>query len=196
MKRVRRDVTIATKDRQIPWSNSGLIGDFYFNTQQAKQADSIAAFREEQAAWRAIENGTDIASVEGFLKTYSNGLLAKIAQDRLTVLKERSQTVTPIEYAKVRASHILVKNEDEAMRLLTRLQDGADFAKLAKQHSTGPSGAKGGDLGWFEKGVMVPEFESAAFKLKVGQFSRPIKTVFGWHLIELVDAEEVVPVVE
>lgn len=83
----------------------------------------------------------------------------------------------------VRASHILVKDEAAAKRLLSELGSGADFAALAKKHSMCPSGASGGDLGFFGKGQMVREFEDAAFSAPVGVAVGPVRTQFGYHLI-------------
>ncbi len=83
----------------------------------------------------------------------------------------------------VRASHILVRTEGHAQSLKKDLDNGADFANLAKKHSLCPSKENGGDLGFFGKGAMVREFEQAAFSLDVGQVSRPVKTQFGYHLI-------------
>ena len=85
------------------------------------------------------------------------------------------------------ASHILVETEDEAKALVTDLDGGADFAELAKEKSTGPSGPRGGALGWFGTGQMVPEFENAVKDMEVGAVSPPIKTQFGWHVIKLND---------
>ncbi len=85
------------------------------------------------------------------------------------------------------ASHILVESEDEAKTIKTQLEDGADFAEMAREHSTGPSGPNGGSLGWFGKGQMVPEFENAVVGLEKGQISDPVQTQFGWHLVILND---------
>jgi peptidyl-prolyl cis-trans isomerase C len=85
------------------------------------------------------------------------------------------------------ASHILVESEDEAKALKSQLDDGADFAEMAREHSTGPSGPNGGALGWFGKGQMVPEFENAVLGLEKGQISDPVQTQFGWHLVILND---------
>ena len=86
----------------------------------------------------------------------------------------------------VRASHILVKSEDEAKNLLEEIKGGKSFADAAKEVSLCPSGRDGGDLGFFKKGVMVKPFEDAAFALKeIGQVSDPVQTQFGWHLIQL-----------
>ena len=86
---------------------------------------------------------------------------------------------------KVKASHILVKTEEEVNKLVEELANGADFAELAQQVSLCPSGRQGGDLGFFGKGMMVKPFEDAAFSLQLGEISQPVQTQFGWHLIQL-----------
>lgn len=83
-----------------------------------------------------------------------------------------------------RAHHILVPTEDEAKKALARVKGGEDFGKVATEVSKDP-GSKGGDLGWFTKDRMVPEFGDAAAKLKPGELSEPVKTQFGWHIIKL-----------
>ncbi len=87
----------------------------------------------------------------------------------------------------VHARHILVATEDEAKAVVAELKKGADFAKLAKERSKDPGAADGGDLGYFSKDQMVPEFSEAAFKLDKGQISDPVKTQFGWHVIKVED---------
>lgn len=88
---------------------------------------------------------------------------------------------------KVNASHILVKTETEALACLTYMKQGRSFEELAQEKSLCPSGKKGGSLGWFGRGQMVKEFETAAFSAKKGQIVGPIKTQFGWHLIKIND---------
>lgn len=83
------------------------------------------------------------------------------------------------------ASHILVETEEVAKELVTALNEGGDFAQLAKDKSTGPSGPSGGELGWFGAGMMVAEFEQAVAQLEVGAISEPVQTQFGWHVIKL-----------
>ncbi len=87
----------------------------------------------------------------------------------------------------VHAAHILVKNEDKARDLLSRMNAGENFADLAKKYSDCPSGKKGGDLGWFGRGQMVKEFEDACFSGQKGATVGPVKTKFGYHLIQIVD---------
>jgi peptidyl-prolyl cis-trans isomerase C len=87
----------------------------------------------------------------------------------------------------VRARHILVDSEDEAKAVLAELKKGGDFAALAKEKSKDPGAAQGGDLGYFTKDQMVPEFAEVAFKLDKGALSDPVKTQFGWHIIQVQD---------
>lgn len=94
------------------------------------------------------------------------------------------------EQEQVDARHILVEDEDLANDLYKQLKDGADFAELAQEHSTDGSAASGGDLGFFSRGQMVPEFEEKAFSLEVGEISEPVKSEFGYHIIETLDKQE------
>ena len=88
----------------------------------------------------------------------------------------------------IKASHILIDTESEAIDVINMLNDGDDFAELAKNKSTGPSGPSGGDLGWFKRGQMVPPFEKAAFSLNKNEITqRPVQTQFGWHVIKIFD---------
>lgn len=85
--------------------------------------------------------------------------------------------------SKVSASHILVGTLEEATAIQNSLLEGADFASIAKAQSKCPSGQNGGSLGEFPRGMMVPEFENAAFGLNVGEVSGPVQTGFGFHII-------------
>ena len=90
----------------------------------------------------------------------------------------------------VRASHLLVQTEEEAKQLREKILNGKKFEDVAAEVSMCPSGANGGDLGFFCKGVMVKEFEDAAFSMNVGDLSEPIQTQFGWHLLYLTDKKD------
>ena len=90
-------------------------------------------------------------------------------------------------YKYVKARHILVNSEAEAIQIKKAIDEGGSFTYYAQKYSLCPSGKNGGDLGYFGKGQMVKPFEDAAFELSVGQVSEPIKTEFGWHLIEVDD---------
>ena len=88
---------------------------------------------------------------------------------------------------KARARHILVSDEDACNQLKQQIVDGADFADLAKEHSTCPSGKQGGDLGEFGPGQMVREFDDVVFNADVGTVQGPVKTQFGYHLLEVLE---------
>ncbi len=93
----------------------------------------------------------------------------------------------------VRARHILVEDEDEARRIKEEIDKGGDFVEIAKTKSTGPSGAQGGDLGYFTREKMVKPFADAAFAMDVGDVSEPVQTRFGWHIIKLEDKRKTQP---
>ncbi len=86
--------------------------------------------------------------------------------------------------SKIRASHILIEKHSQALKILEELKKGVDFKDLARKYSQCPSKKRGGDLGIFGRGQMVKEFERAAFALKVGEVSQPVKTQFGYHIIK------------
>lgn len=92
------------------------------------------------------------------------------------------------DFKEVRASHILVSTEEEAKNLKEGIDKGTiTFEDAAMEFSNCPSGARGGDLGYFGHGMMVKEFEEASFKGEINKVTEPVKTQFGWHLIKVVD---------
>lgn len=95
-----------------------------------------------------------------------------------------SSTTTPSE---VRASHLLVESQKMAEECRQEILAGATFDEVAKRVSKCPSGSRGGDLGYFVRGQMVPQFDKAAFELPIGELSQPVQTQFGWHLITVTD---------
>lgn len=112
------------------------------------------------------------------------------------MIEERYQRVVADAESRVEvhARHILLGSAEEAGAAIQRLRDGADFAELARELSTGPSGPNGGDLGYFGRGAMVPEFETASFGLEAGSFSEtPVQTQFGWHIIKVEDRRTAPP---
>jgi peptidyl-prolyl cis-trans isomerase C len=131
------------------------------------------------------------------LKRYEDRLIQEAYLNRVVKgaetedrLKARYQTFMEEKagHEEVHARHILVKTEEEAKSLIAELDKGADFAALAKQYSTDPGAASGGDLGYFGHGDMVKEFADAAFALPAGQYTKtPVKSQFGWHVIEVED---------
>jgi len=122
-------------------------------------------------------------------------LFEKIVSDKITeadLKKEYDKIKASNEGKKeARASHILVKTEEEAKQVIADLKKGADFAELAKQRSVDNTAEKGGDVGYFAKGEIVEPFADAAFALKVGQYTvTPVQTELGWHVIKLVDLRD------
>ncbi|MBX9741191.1 MAG: peptidylprolyl isomerase [Beijerinckiaceae bacterium] len=126
-------------------------------------------------------------------KALMEGLLGDVAKNATTdtELKKVYDEAAKGQKAEVEvnARHILVPTEDEAKAAQKRVKSGEDFAKVADEVSKDP-GSQGGDLGWFTKDRMVPEFAEAAFKLEKGQISDPVKSQFGWHVIRLEDKRE------
>jgi len=102
--------------------------------------------------------------------------------------KERYLDAPPEQ--EVRAAHILVEAEEKAAELKAQLDGGADFVALAAEHGTDGTASKGGDLGWFVKSDMVPEFADAAFAMEPGTTSAPVQTPFGWHIIKLEERRD------
>jgi len=111
-----------------------------------------------------------------------------LSDEKLKALYDKAVTNAPPR-EEVEARHILLANEADAKAVIEQLKAGADFAALAKEKTTDPAGkTSGGDLGWFPKEQMVPEFADAAFALKKGEFSQtPVQTKFGWHVIKVED---------
>ncbi len=98
-----------------------------------------------------------------------------------------SDSAALAEVKEVRAAHILVDKEVDAIHIRKEIVDGKkDFYQAAREYSKCPSGRNGGDLGWFGKGMMVQEFEKVAFSTPEGQVSQPVKTQFGWHIIKVI----------
>jgi parvulin-like peptidyl-prolyl isomerase len=123
---------------------------------------------------------------------FSEADLREMIRDSLYAKKliEAMTANLPIEQEQVWARHILVQDETTANQVLNELKQGGDWTTLAAKYSTDP-GSKdtGGDLGWFSYGVMVKEFEDIAFKLKIGEISQPVKSQFGWHIIQVLGHE-------
>jgi peptidyl-prolyl cis-trans isomerase C len=88
---------------------------------------------------------------------------------------------------KASARHILVASEAACESLKSEIDTGSDFADIAREHSTCPSGSRGGDLGQFSPGMMVPEFDTVVFSAAIGEVQGPVKTQFGFHLIEVTE---------
>ena len=114
---------------------------------------------------------------------------AKVTPEEAKAYYDKNQAEF-IAGEEIKASHILVDSEEDAKKIKARIDKGEDFGTVAKEVSKCPSAPRGGDLGYFGKGKMVPEFEKAAFALKNGEVSAPVKTQFGWHIIKVTDRKE------
>jgi len=142
-----------------------------------------------------LDKGPDFAAKLGYLreKVLMEGVLGEIAKTAVTdaALKSTYDEAAKLQKPEeeVRARHILVATDADAQAALKRIKAGEDFGKVAKEVSKDP-GSEGGELGWFTKDRMVPEFADAAFKLKVGEISEPVKSQFGWHIIEVEEKRE------
>lgn len=149
--------------------------------------------RKAEAAKMA--EGPDFAKRLAYLrdKALMEGYLGKLGKDATTeaavreVYDQAAKAQTP--EPEVRARHILLETEEAAKAALARLRKGEDFAKVADEVSKDP-GSKDGELGWFTKDRMVPEFSEAAFKMKPGELSEPVKSQFGWHVINVQERRE------
>lgn len=150
---------------------------------EAASADGASEPMEVRLALEN-ENRALMASVE------IDRIVTQIPEDAVQALYEETYVNVEAE-PEFNASHILVETEEEALALIETLNGGADFADLAKEKSTGPSGPNGGELGWFGKGMMVEPFELAVLQLEVGQFSPPVQTQFGWHVLILNELRDI-----
>ena len=159
---------------------TGILDQLIQQTALVHSADGAVSTRTKLA----IENETrSIQAAEQIDKVATAAISAEAVKTAYDAAY--GQGTNEIEYD---ASHILVETEETAKELVTALQGGADFAELAKEKSTGPSGPSGGKLSWFGKGMMVPQFEEAVIALEVGAVSEPVQTQFGWHVIILNDS--------
>ncbi len=121
----------------------------------------------------------------------ANALISEIANTSVTeddiAAAYEARFADAEEIPEYRASHLLVETEEEAAAAKARIDEGAAFADVAREVSTGPTGPNGGDLGWFGAGAMVPEFEQQITSLEIGGVSAPFETQFGWHVATLVE---------
>lgn len=154
------------------------------------QAAEAAGFDKEPGFQRRL----DFLRTRALRNIYvEKQIVRTITPDDIKAEYDRqSAEFQPVE--EISARHILVASKEEAEALIAELDGGRDFAELARERSTGPSGPGGGDLGRFSRGRMVPEFEAAAFELEAGSHSaEPIQTQFGWHVIKVEEKGESSP---
>jgi peptidyl-prolyl cis-trans isomerase C len=147
----------------------------------------------------AAESEGDPLEVELMLANERRGALAAMnVQERVSEPLDEAALQAAYDEAvagfepqpEFNASHILVAEEEKARELLTEIEGGADFGEVASANSTDGSAANGGDLGWFGKGQMVPEFEAAVAELEPGSVGGPVQTQFGWHLVRLNETRQ------
>ncbi|WP_428698593.1 peptidylprolyl isomerase [Stappia sp.] len=187
------DIAFASQDfseqlSQVPptqWRK--VLTDVVVDMKVLANAAEAAGIADEDAFKRQVEFLT--------MRALRNAYLAREIEGKVS--EEAVQAAYDKEFADYageeerKASHILLKSKEEAEAVIAELDGGRDFAELAKEKSTGPSGPNGGDLGYFTRGRMVPEFEKAAFELEVGKHSaEPVETQFGWHVIRIEDARK------
>jgi peptidyl-prolyl cis-trans isomerase C len=163
----------------------------------ATKKDNVLAFLIDMkivakaAEDKKVENNEDFKKRLAFTRNRllmdsllaSEGKAATTEDAMKKVYEEASKQITG--ELEVRARHILVETEDEAKAIKAELEKGADFAELAKKKSKDPGASDGGDLGFFTKEQMVPEFSTVAFTLEPGKISDPVKSQFGWHVIKV-----------
>ena len=151
-----------------------------------------ANIQNEADVKRVLKEAQDNILIQAYLTRKvearrTNQALQALYQEALKDFKPQDE---------IRARHILVATEREAKDIIIKLKNGADFAKLADQYSLdkGPNGTNGGELGYFTKEMMIPDFGNAAFAVKVGDYTRkPVKTPFGWHVIKVEDKRKAAP---
>lgn len=165
--------------------------------QKAAALQALIEIRLMAAKGRAdgVDQTAEFKSQQQFLMdrvlhqaTIESAVATKITDEDVKARYDKEVASRPAE-EEVKARHILVKTEDEAKKLITELDGGAKFEDLAAKHTTDPSGKdSGGDLGYFGAGMMVPEFEKAAFALEIGAYTKaPVQSQFGFHIIKLED---------
>ncbi len=156
---------------------------------QKAEADGLA---KEAAIQSEIERARESILANHLVKRMMKDV--KFTDEQLK--KEYDELVTKLpKKQEMKAAHILVENEDQAKEIQKKVNEGGNFAELAKANSIDPgSKDQGGDLGWFEAGMMVPEFSAAAAALKPGETTKePVKSQFGWHIIKLEETRDVPP---
>ena len=159
------------------------------NSRLAAEAGRSDGLDQQERVANAMKLAADRVLAEAYM---TDMVAAQITDDAIQTAYDNF-VADSASRETVTAAHILVETEDEAKAIIAQLNDGADFAELAKEKSTGPSGPNGGELGSFGRGQMVPAFENAAFDMPVDSFSAdPVQTQFGWHVIK-VTARDIAP---
>lgn len=186
---------------------------FYLERMQQNQGENSPAFQQQafdefmglvvasqEGERRKLEGERNVVAALQLerMKVMSNAALSAMAEEQKPTEDELKAAYEKVKEQAVRteykARHILVKDEDEAKKIIKQLDKKGDFAELAKKHSTGPTGKDGGDLGWFDPKQMVPPFAEAIAAMKPGDYSKtPVQTQFGWHVINLQETRKAEP---
>ena len=160
------------------------IVDEVINTRLAAKAGEKSDLSDDPIVIEAMRIAAQKVLAENWLRIE----LAKTVTQKALAKAYDAYVADTTSREEIRASHILLEDEETAVSVVKKLKEGSDFAQLAREMSTGPSGPNGGDLGYFGRGAMVPIFEQAAFGLEVGSFTTtPVQSQFGWHVIMLFD---------
>ena len=160
------------------------IVDEVINTRLAAKAGEKSDLSDDPIVIEAMRIAAQKVLAENWLRME----LAKSVTQEALAKSYDAYVADTTSREEIRASHILLEDEKSAVSVIKKLKEGLDFAQLAREMSTGPSGPNGGDLGYFGRGAMVPIFEQAAFDLEVGSFTNtPVQSQFGWHVIMLFD---------
>lgn len=155
---------------------------------QAKYDESAEQYGEQFEIFLASQGQTE----ESFKQNIRWGLFQEKAMDEVEVSDKEIEAYYNQGKYELNARHILVETEEEAKAIIEELKNGADFAQVAKEKSVDTtSGAEGGELGWFTVGMMVPEFSDAAYALELKTVSEPVKSDYGYHIIEVKEKREV-----
>lgn len=198
----RGEIADMSYDRMVPQlafqetMNALLEKEYGDQVEQEKVDEEFSKTEEQFNSKEEFEQAIQQAGMSGteeFKEALRGQMLVDAAKSELVdVTDEEVEAQFAKENVEVEASHILVESEEEAQDIIKQLNDGADFAELAKEKSTDTgSGEQGGELGYFSTGTMVPEFEEYAFKEDVvGKVSEPIQSQFGFHVIKVTDRKE------
>jgi peptidyl-prolyl cis-trans isomerase C len=192
-------------EAELETAQASLEAQFARLPEDQRRAAALSALIElklvaDEAEKEKLDQAPDFKKEMAFLRERAlhnefieKKIAGEITEDEVRARYDKEIAATP-PVNEVHARHILVKTKEEAEKIIDELNKGADFEKLAKEHSTDGSAPQGGDLGYFAPGQMVPEFEKAAFALDVGEYTKePVQTQFGWHVIKVEDKRQKQP---
>ena len=189
---VERRVALERELREVEWVSWPL--ERFLDEVEVTEAEVEARYRENPERWMTPET-VDLAYLMIRLDDLAGGI--EVSEDDLRAYFESEVSREPERFLGLerrKAAHILLTGDDAGERiesLRARIEAGADFAEVAAEASEDPgSAARGGDLGWVERGMMVPAFEEALFAMEPGTVSEPVRSEFGWHLIRLEEVEQ------